>query len=561
MLVSCMTASILTACGSTGDNASQSTVKTSQSAASTNTASAGASSEAVSEDTDDLSEKVTFEVLVEYRNGEKDWNEYYFVKKIEELYNVDLQIEMIDSEVWGEKLALRFASKDLPDFIINNLGNAVDTALYGEQGFLADLTDYITEETAPNITKMWEDVPASKASVTSSDGCIYSISGVDNENMERDRCRFYINEDWAIQILGKLPENTDEFYQFLKGVKEQDMDGDGDPNNEIPLGGYYNQNSSINAMTMLRSAFGLLDKYWQVMDNGEVIYTRSSDNYKEMLKYMKMLYEEELLDPEFFTQTSDQFAAKDSQYLYGAYGSWGPANNKSAEDAASGKYKVYVGMPAITSSVNDTPMWPAGDMTPTGQFTVMADCEHIERAVAIVDWLLSEEGFLATMAGPQFGEDEKYPQWGYSGGAQDFFTINEAGEVGKFPEEYTDVNSFIYAERRPNTGSVPFYRCWTQAYVPNGQGEWLSKCTAGTHLDYYKTSYPSATTMTTEENDELSLLLVDIDSYTDEMESKMIMGELDIDETWDTYLEGLRQRGIDDAIQIKQTVYDRYIAN
>lgn len=72
--------------------------------------------------------------------------------------------------------------------------------------------------------------------------------------------------------------------------------------------------------------------------------------------------------------------------------------------------------------------------------------------------------------------------------------------------------------------------------------------------------YPTCVTKTQEETDELALLLTDIDSYTDEMESKMILGELDIDATWDTYLEGLSQRGIEDAVKIQQAAYDRYIA-
>ena len=67
-------------------------------------------------------------------------------------------------------------------------------------------------------------------------------------------------------------------------------------------------------------------------------------------------------------------------------------------------------------------------------------------------------------------------------------------------------------------------------------------------------------TLTEEENDELSLLLTDIDSYIEEMESKMIMGELDIDATWESYLDGLNLRGIEDALKIKQVAYDRYLA-
>lgn len=549
VLTMCMLAGTLSGCGSADQNPADSSVQSTE-------VSKSAEASETTEEGNDFSEKVTLKVITRYSSGEKDWNEYYFVKQIEEKFNVDLQIEMIEDSVWGEKIALRFASKDLPDFIIGS----IDTVTYGEQGFLADLTDYISAEVTPYIWQVWEDVPAAQSAMTAENGEIYCIRGVDNELRELDGCRFFINADWAKEILGKLPETTDEFYTYLKGVKERYMDGDGDTTNEIPLGGFYKQATAINVLTVMRSAFGLVDKRWQVGDDGQVFYTRGTDNYKEVLKYMNMLYEEGLLDSEFFTQTSDQFNAKDSQYLYGAFGNWTSEWNKPAEDVENGVYKMYEGMPVLTSSVNDTKMWPARDIKTISMISVMSDCENTDRVVAIADWMMSEEGFLAIMAGPQFGEDEKYPEWGYEGGKEDFTVADKNGEASTFPAEYNDYFAFLYAERIPHVSSVPFYRNWAQQLEEGSADAWLSHCTADAHSEYYKCGYPTCVTKTQEETDELALLLTDIDSYTDEMESKMILGELDIDATWDTYLEGLSQRGIEDAVKIQQAAYDRYIA-
>lgn len=510
---------------------------------------------------DDFSEKVTLKALVYYKTGEKDWNEYYFVKQMEEKFNVDLEIEMIDSSIWKEKYPLLFASKDsLPDFIICNYGGAIDINLYGDQGYLVDLSDYVNAETAPNIMKMWEEAPSTKGVGSVSSGEVYAIVGSDNEPRGLDNCRFYINQDWAKAILGKLPENTDELYTYFKGVKEQDMDGDGDATNEIPLGGYYKQSNGINALTMLRNAFGLLDKNWQVGEDNVVFHTRSSDNYKEMLKYANKLYEEGLLDSEFFTQTSDQFSAKNSEYRYGAFGQWGAHNDRTGDDVSSMKYHVYAGMPVLTSPVNDQKVWSATDLKATGQITVMSNCKHVERVVAMADWLISEEGYLATQAGPQFGEDENYPDWGYTGEKHDWEVVDKDGKSLTYPDTYNDHNSFVYGERRPNGSSVPFYRYWSQTFSETSTGYHLQLATTVAHSEYYTVGYPVGATLTEEENDELSLLLTDIDSYIEEMESKMIMGELDIDATWESYLDGLNLRGIEDALKIKQVAYDRYLA-
>ncbi|MBQ7797266.1 MAG: hypothetical protein IJ374_12010 [Lachnospiraceae bacterium] len=510
----------------------------------------------------DFSEKVTLKALAYYKTGEKDWNEYYFVKKIEEKFNVDLQIEMIDSTVWKEKYPLLFASKDsLPDFIICNYGGAIDINLYGDQGYLADLTDYVNETTAPNIMKMWEESPSTKGVGSAATGEVYAIVGSDNEPRGLDNCRFFINKEWANEILGKLPENTDELYEYFVGVKEKDMDGDGDANDEIPLGGYYSMSNGINPLTMLRNAYGLLDKNWQVGDDGKVFHTRSSENYKEMLKYTNKLFEEGLLDNEFFTQTKDQFSAKNSEYLYGAFGAWGAHENRTGEDVTALKYHVYDGMPVLTSPVNDEKMWSATDLKATGQITVMSKCENVDRVVAIADWLISEEGYMATQAGPQFDEDEKYPDWGYTGEKHNWEVVDREGKNLTYPEAYNDHNSFVYGERRPNGSSVPFYRYWSQTFSETSTGYHLQLATTVAHSEYYTVGYPVGATLTQDENDELTLVMTDIDSFAEEMESKMIMGELDIDANWDAYLEGLKLRGIDTALQIKQDAYDRYVAN
>ena len=61
---------------------------------------------------------------------------------------------------------------------------------------------------------------------------------------------------------------------------------------------------------------------------------------------------------------------------------------------------------------------------------------------------------------------------------------------------------------------------------------------------------------------ELAQIMNNIETFTDEMETKFITGAEDIDASWDSYIEQLHNFGIDRAIEIKikQAAYDRYMA-
>ena len=69
--------------------------------------------------------------------------------------------------------------------------------------------------------------------------------------------------------------------------------------------------------------------------------------------------------------------------------------------------------------------------------------------------------------------------------------------------------------------------------------------------------WPSTIKYTAEEADELALITTDIESYTDEMVTKIITGELPLDQ-FDTFREGLKTRNLDRMLEIHQAAYDRW---
>lgn len=515
----------------------------------------------------DTSEKVTYKVLVKTDSSMGDWNEMYLFTHLEELYNIDLQIEMIASDVWDEKVPLLFASGDLPDLFLASPDDD-DVSLYSSQGYFLAIEDYLSEELTPNIWKMAEAHPEILAACTELDGSIYALYGLDlGAKYELGRQRFYINTDWAEQILGKVPENVDEFYEYLVGVKENDMDGDGDADNEIPFGGkYLNTDSMVyDPLCALLNAYGYTDSMKQVMEDGSVVFVPAQDNYKELLKFMNKLYAEELLDNECFTQTEEEYKAKDAANLYGAFTEWSAAaNGRTLEESYS--YDMFAPM---TSSVNDEQMWPAVDMKKCGKFVITSACENPERLLNALDHFFSREVSFGWKFGWEKGTNPEYPEYGYVTEWNEDNTgvittwVGPEGTEGTTPapEGWKDWGTFRFNKIGPAYQRIPIYVDYDNLAAEGTSTAWLAHNIADNVQDYYHVAFPSSVKYTAEESSELTLITTDLRAYKGEMETKMIMGELDIDSNWDAYLEGLEARGMSRYVEINQIAYDRYVEN
>ena len=72
---------------------------------------------------------------------------------------------------------------------------------------------------------------------------------------------------------------------------------------------------------------------------------------------------------------------------------------------------------------------------------------------------------------------------------------------------------------------------------------------------------PNGVTVDAEANETLSSLAADIMTYADSCIPKFILGDMDIETEWDSYIATLESMGIAECVQIKQDAYDNYISN
>lgn len=222
----------------------------------------------------------------------------------------------VESPQWGggkdytQTLNIKLASGDLPDLV--RVWGGFETTMI-EAGKALALDDLLKEH-APNVLKR---IPESAWNATrnfSDDGKIYFIP----QAIDFPERATMIRQDWLDRVDKKMPTTLDEFVDVLKAFRDQDANGNGDPNDEYPTSGRELGRWMDELFLMYGVAMWEGYPDWDIY-NGKLEYSAVQPEMKEALKFIRMLYEEKLLDNETFLNTNEAWQAKISNDQVGLY--------------------------------------------------------------------------------------------------------------------------------------------------------------------------------------------------------------------------------------------------
>ncbi len=218
-------------------------------------------------------------------------NDSYVVKKLRELTGVDVQLNAMPSSTATEKVNTLVASKQLNDIMSFNDTLAADLA---SQGAIAAVEDYIDD--VPNFKSIFvdrEDTPRIFKSYSMSDGKLYGFYGYDYNRLINTGAMMYRKDIFDKHGI-KMWNSPETFYEVLKQLKAAEPDC-------IP----FTTKSGISTVTGISRSWGILafNPYYDE-DRGIWEYSDVTDTYREILDYIKKLYDEGLLDAEFATRTA-----------------------------------------------------------------------------------------------------------------------------------------------------------------------------------------------------------------------------------------------------------------
>lgn len=491
--------------------------------------------------------------------GTPDWNDTNMVAEVEKRLGIRMECTSYEADIWSTQLTLMIASDDLPDLIVNPGLSLNDVATYGAQGYFLDMSEYI-EEYAPNIQAVMEQYPMYRTYVTSADGGIYALCRV-SENIIALVPRTWLNKTWMDNLGLKYPTTVEELRDVLLAFKEQDANGNGDPDDEIPL-----SNNEEYTLSPFLTAFGFNTRtttyLLQADEEGKVYIGETTDAYKAYLNYMHSLWEDGLMDVDFFVQDSATFNAKAAEDKVGMYGAAAPFVAASKDISYdSGFY--WIG--ALTSEYRDTPTIVQNPAVSRGvKAVVNAQTEYPAEIVRLLDYYFTEEGKMAGAYGYE-GIDwdleplgvvglEEYQVAaqreveGYSSAEEYRYTKALINEVFKFitPIANTQYAAMLNANEEQLEAMLPEYG-WAVQFMRQGMNR-----------EGVEMVEPFPALLYTEEEDaERAQLYTDITLYISNMHAQFITGQVDIEEGWDAFQEQMEAMGLSRLLEIEQAAYDR----
>ncbi len=171
-----------------------------------------------------------------------------------------------------------------------------------------------------------------------------------------------INAEWLKTVGKEMPTTLDELYDVLKAFKEQDANGNGDPNDELPI--------TVRPLDFIYfgGSWGFTNPFYRIED-GKVIGVAATDDYRAFLEFYNKLATEGLLDVESFSQTADQWSAKIKGDRAGITWVWRPGTDLAGADCRT-EFVSY--LPVMAEGAEGRPAVPGCKTKSTGFSVALA---------------------------------------------------------------------------------------------------------------------------------------------------------------------------------------------
>lgn len=474
-----------------------------------------------------------------------DWNDIMIWNQYEEMTNIDVTWNQVPQASIEEKRNLALASGDLPDVFYASGLTVNDLFKYGKQGTFIELNDLI-DQYAPNLKKLMNEYPEIRKGLTFPDGKIYSLPSIQDPDFLSIRLggRPWINKEWLATLGMEMPQTTDEFYKYLKAVKEQDPNGNNKAD-EIPFGGGDEEVSGL--IRWLSGSFGIANKGManKYIDldpkESKIRFYPTAEAYKEMLTYVNKLYSEGLIEQNIYSIEQNQFLSKGTEGKYGSYVGFDP-------DEVFGKAgENYDSVSALLGPNGDKAWVGIGAPSSQGAFVITNKNENPAATVKWMDYFYSDEGAKFQYMGI---EGETFEET--SDGKYEYLDkITKSSEGLTVDQELRKYLAWV--------GSLP-PGLLKEDYFMGSENSDKSRAAAQKLEPYIIEKVWPKFTYKKEENNKLSALGSDIEKYVDEMQDKFITGQIPFTE-WDSYVQTIEDMGLDEYMSIQQSAYERYESN
>lgn len=455
--------------------------------------------------------------------------------------NTGIKVEFIHPTAGQvvEQFNIMIASKDYPDIIERFGGSYKGGYAQGyKDGIIYDLNELI-DKYAPNLKAIFDKYPKVRMATSDDTGNIYEVPFIRGGNNLKTYQGLILRKDYLDKFGLQVPETMDEWHHVLTVFKENGI--------EYP----FTTTSSVFRKEHFIGAFGINFGYF--VEDGKVKYGQYDARYKDYIKMMANWYAEGLLDSEITVNNDSK--AMDSKVINSGAGAFTASlggglggylsafeQTNEGKDLVAAPYPVLKkGDTAYIIQRDNTVISGSGSSITTGS-------KYPEYAMAFLDYAFSPQGHMLMNFGV---ENESYTMTDGYPAFTEYVTNNPDGKsMAKAGSEYA--RSFTWGTFLQDS------RYGEQFYSRPQQKEAIQQWSktveeAAKHATIVKGK------LSPEETTQIASMENEIKTYTDEMFSKWITGQRDVEADFDEYIKKLKSLGIEECIKTYQAAHDRYL--
>ena len=463
---------------------------------------------------------------------------------------VALDMEIIATDQYQVVLQTRMASaNDLPDFAnLSQLDNTTALNL-ASQGTLLSINEILEHGDGTAKAFLEEEVPFVIGTCTAADGNMYWLPNVTQRttyggDLGSTCMVIMIRQDWLDLVGMEAPTTAEEFVTVMKAFQEQDVNGSGVADEILAM----DPSGFANGIAQW---FGLGTALTSVnVTNQEVVSPWYQDGIKEYFTYMNRLVNEGIMDPSLIgTTTSDLQDQKMAENKVGATYSY--AMQAWLEPSVNADTEVYFQPIAALQAVDG--ITPSIGIEPpefvTGRWGATKACTNLEAAAALIDVVYCADA-------------ETLYNWGIEGqtyevvdGEKQYLPNIDNAHWEDCSKSGNIIGSWLLGATFPR---IRFAAMETEIESCGGGKAEFQKEIIDHEPRFALGNECYFAQPTTEQLERKAAIQTDLDTYSKELATQLILGQKPIDD-WDTYMEELKELGLDEMLEIDQDLYARFL--
>ena len=256
-----------------------------------------------------------------------------YLKKTLNVQNKNIFME--SEERYDEALNILVKDRNLPDIFLVSDRETLEELV--ENNLIEDLTEVYKSCASDKIQEMYESYGKELLASGTFDGKLFALpeTAIDDGSQ-----LLWLRRDWMEQLGVKEPKTLDEALSVIRAFQENRM---GAEEGEDPVGlvcdpGLVGTVSTSYSVDSVFEMFGAYPQQWIKNADGEIVYGSLTEETKEALGYLRELYKQGILDPDFALRAQNNIRDLVVNGKCGAFfGLWWTPNNPLMDEYRKNK--------------------------------------------------------------------------------------------------------------------------------------------------------------------------------------------------------------------------------